>query len=122
MDVCPSVLYSNLLADLKTHVPEDLLAVYLRRKDFPVGLDPLMAAAVSIGRSLLKKYRYPASDDRDSRALLKFLDTNERCRTWTLQLSNSHEEELLGEFKDSIYRFWHEAGEPIVDHPYDILS
>jgi hypothetical protein len=122
MDVSPNALYSNLLSDLSSVIQKDLLEIYIERKDFPVGASPKEVAAIQIARSLVKKYRHPSNDMRDAVALLKFLETNNRCKNWSLQLNTSHDEELIGEFKSAIYSFWHDGWEPLVGHHYDLLD
>lgn len=122
MDACPNALYQNLLSDLSAHVEPTLLKVYLDRVDFPVGAPPKMVAAISIARSLLKKYRYTSNDTRDSSALLKFLETNNRCKNWKLLLTSSKEEMLVNGFRKVIDDFWHPNGLPLVSHPYSLLD
>lgn len=125
MDVVPSALYSSLLCDLSPYIPIDLLKVYLKRKDLPVGASPKEVAAISIARSLLKKYRYASNDQRDSAALLKFLKCNKACGDWRLQLDDSRDEELWGEFRQALWEYWHvdkDVRHPLVEHHYDILE
>jgi len=122
MDACPAALYVSLMKDLSKHIDPSLLQIYLKRKDLPVAASPKEVAAISIARSLLKKYRHTSNDERDSRALLKFLETNNRCKNWTLQLSSSHEEELYGTLKQVLYEFWNPTGYPLVNHHYDLLD
>lgn len=122
MDACPAALYVSLMKDLSKHIDQDLLQVYLKRRDLPVNANPREVAAISVARSLLKKYRHASNDTLDSRALLKFLETNNRCKNWALQLSSSHEEELYGTFKQVIYEFWNPSGFPLVDHHFDLLD
>lgn len=133
MDVSPDALYSNLLVDLRPYINEELLKIYKDRKDFPVGATTKEVAAISIARSLLKKYRYASNDRRDATALLKFLEVNNRCEKWELQLKDSWEETLYGHLRVEIEKFWnkdatHEAGylpwrkAPLVEHPYDLLK
>lgn len=131
MDACPNALYLNLRSDLRKYIPDDLLEIYLKRRDFPVNASPKTVAAISIGRSLLKKYEYDSNDERDSRAQLKFLECSKRAKEWKLQLETSYDDELFGTFKNELYNFWHKNvlvegcnrpfAYPIVDHPFDIL-
>lgn len=132
MDASPDVLYSNLLQDLSAYISEDLLKIYLKRKDFPVSATPKQVAAISIARSLLKKYKHTSNDQRDSVAQLKFLECSKRAEEWELQLETSYDEVLVGELKSELYKFWHKNvtvegcnqpfAYPIVDHPFDILE
>lgn len=65
-----------------------------------------VAAAKSISRSLTKKWVYSNTDRSDSVALLKFLNSNYRCRNWTLHRNTSVDDCLWGELKRSLYNFW----------------
>lgn len=120
--VTPDALYSNLLTDLSNYVDGSLLDLYRVRKDFPVDASPKEVAAISIARSLLKKWEYDSNDKRDSVALLKFLEVNKDCKGWELQLNNSHEEELFGSLKQAVWDFFNVGGHPLVGHVNDLLS
>lgn len=121
MDVSPDALYSSLLTDLRSYIDEGVLSLYRKRKDYPVGATTKEVAAISIARSLLKKYRYASNDARDSAALLKFLEVNKRSEEWELRLENSWDETLFGELRLAIDKFWNKDGNPLFEHHYDLL-
>ncbi len=122
MDVSPDALYQSLLKDLGSQIDVSLLKLYVSRKDLPVGCSSKEAACISIARSFLKKLRFKSNELRDSVALLKFLEVNNRCSRWNLVLRNSHEEELYGELKNFLWKFWNHEGYPLVSHIYEILD
>jgi len=87
------------------------------------GMSTKDAAKVSLRKALTKKLVSTTSPDADSLAISKFTSSNNRCASWTLQLTDSWDEVLWGEFKNSIHRFFHrESTYPIWDHPYDMLK
>lgn len=70
------------------------------------------AQAYSLATSIFKKYN---EDDKPSvaasqAALQKFLAANKRCEEWKLVLADMRDEELLGDFKMSLYRFFNPSG------------
>jgi hypothetical protein len=83
------------------------------------------AACYSLMKSFLKKIEEENSSKHDSRALLKFLSVNHRCRNWSLDLRSDRDHLLLGELKRAICKFWYLDGlgvKSLVDHEDDILS
>lgn len=81
------------------------------------------AAAYSIRKSIVQKWRYDNSESADSAALQKFLAQNQKCKEWSLPREyDTRTEMLLGGFKTAIWDFWLREGYPLVDHPHDILS
>jgi hypothetical protein len=88
------------------------------------GATPKEVAASSIRRSLLKKWESENSDEADEACLLKFMQVNENCKNWKLDVERlqTWEEELWGEFKSSLYRFFHPGGYPLVDNYAQILA
>jgi hypothetical protein len=54
--------------------------------------------------------------------LHKFLDVNERCRNWHLELNTSKEEMLFNLLKKELDDFFHPGGELLVNSYYDLLS
>jgi hypothetical protein len=63
------------------------------------------------------------TDQTKSAALDKFLSVNDSCRTWEYKDSEAYGDDfLLGEFKNYLWKFWHRGINPLVDHPFDILS
>jgi len=110
MDISTYALFSNLLKDVgvDTGLPHN-------------ATNHVEAAKRSIQSSLLKKFNTGSTDGADSAALLKFLQSNHRCRTWSLQLNTSSDEELWGEFKSSLYRFWIREGYPLCCPDTDLV-
>lgn len=105
MGAYPDVLYQNLLSDLGPG----------ETKTFFPGMSTREAAAASIRSSLLKKLETKNSDVLDSRALLKFLEVNCACGSWSLSLDNSWDEVLVGELRRTLYEFFYPKGMPIHD-------
>lgn len=73
--------------------------------DVPIDLTPKEYAGALLFRNILKKYQGNLEEEADNRALQKFLDANERCRTFSIWCE-SWEDELLGTFKDVLYQFY----------------
>jgi hypothetical protein len=109
MEHSPDALYSSLVADLST-----ITGYPIPEKPDP-WMSPREYAAVSLANSFLRKYRKVNNRELDSRALAKFQASNIRCMGWELKEETLLDSMLIGEFKDSIYRFWNKAGFPIVD-------
>lgn len=81
------------------------------------GASPRDAACISLRRSLFKKWESDQTDAADAACLAKFMQVNENCKNWKLDLEamSTKDEELWGEFKNSLYRFFHPGGYPLVD-------
>lgn len=109
MGAYPVVLLRCLEHDLRQ---------YPVSKDIWPGATPREAASVSIRRSLFKKWESDQTDDADEACLAKFLQVNNGCRDWKLDIDTLHtwDEELWGEFKSSLDRFFHPGGLPLVGH------
>jgi len=88
------------------------------------GATPREAAVVSLRRSFTRKWVSDQTDAADNACLTKFLYTNERCKNWTLDKDKlqTWDEELLGEFKNSVDRFFHPGGVPLVGHFGSLLA
>jgi hypothetical protein len=110
MEISTYALFSSLLKDVGTDSGPPHLAA-----------NHVQAAKRSLLSSLLKKFNTGSTEQADSAALLKFLQSNHRCKGWSLQLNTSSDEELWGEFKNSIYRFWHREGYPLCCAETDLL-
>nr|QDH88463.1 MAG: RNA-dependent RNA polymerase [Leviviridae sp.] len=114
MGICPKALYRNLIDDLKgrfgASFVDDFSALDVPSPTFSTK----EVAAFSIYRSLLKKYEVRNTDMLDSKALLKFLQINSDCENWSLQLSSSWDEVLIGELKSALYKFFNPEGYPLV--------
>jgi hypothetical protein len=105
MGLTPDALYSCLRADLATLVGEDDVRFLESNPIYP-DARPFEAACSSLLRSFLKKYEIQNSQAQDRAAALKFMEINDRCKLWSLQLANSREEALYGEFKRAVYNFF----------------
>ncbi len=115
MEITPEALYSNLVIDL---IPE--LGFPFPEEPNP-WMTPREFAALSLSKSLLKKFRRANNDRLDKLALAKFLASNERCKNWRLAVTDLRDDMLIGEFKRSVYEFWNHEGYPIVDSFDQIL-
>jgi len=86
------------------------------------GISIKEAAAISISNSLLKKFDRGRNVKGDAAALDKFLACNQACGEWSLPVDfDSKTETILGEVRQTLYRFWHRNGFPLFDSPIDIL-
>lgn len=71
--------------------------------------------------ALLRKFAGDVSPDADNRALEKFTRINAECAVWEpgWQL---YEDELMGEVKNQVYRFWTPEGLPLVSDLYAVVA
>jgi hypothetical protein len=108
------LLFSDLVQDLEDSLGRSLI------KGVPWGPDqsPKEVAAITLARTFLKKFRSSegTSREKDAVASEKFLRSNERCRTWTWHPCTSLDEELMGEFRNLLYRFFYPEGHNLVFH------
>jgi hypothetical protein len=104
MEISTCVLFSHLIVDVGKDDGSPI----------PSSSSPHDAACKSISRSLFKKLNTGSTDRADSAALLKFLASNFRAKNWALQLNTSADEELWGEFKNSLFRFFYPGGMPLL--------
>jgi hypothetical protein len=84
--------------------------------------DPVHAAALSIMKSIPKKFRDQTSRDAEDKAHQKFLAINQRCQEWVLNLQFSWEEELFGLFRKELDDFFHPGGEPLIPNEHAIFD
>jgi hypothetical protein len=75
-------------------------------------------------KSALKKYRTSrgTTPEGDAVAAEKFRRSNERCRTWVYDPNTSLDEELMGEFKNLLYRFFYPEGHNLTFHVNDLFD
>jgi hypothetical protein len=106
MGILPVALYRNLLDDLRTELGEEGLKKIESYTGALSDLSPKEAAASSLVKSLLKKLEVENSTLQDSRALLKFLLVNHRCKNWRLDCKTDRDHILIGELKRAVYEFW----------------
>jgi len=116
MELTPEAIYSHLQADLVRSVGADSFEFISKGGDLWPDMSPREAAARSIWRSILKKFEGVVNPEADPAALAKFLECNDACKNWALQLNTSRDEALWGELKSSIYNFWYQGGYALVDH------
>jgi hypothetical protein len=114
------LLFSDLLLDLGPYLPPG----YLPGQDWGPDLSPKEVAAIALTKSFYKKYRTSrtTTSEGDAVATEKFLRSNERCRTWTLRPNTSLDEELLGEFRYLLYKFFYPRGHNLVHHVNDLFD
>lgn len=112
------VLYQHLLDDLSGFLPSSVL---FDDCELPVDSTYKMFASNCLRKSFLKKFQDSISPEADQRALEKFLSVNKRCKEWSLQLSSSWDEVLLGELKNSLRNFWFKEGFSLVNSYEDYL-
>lgn len=114
------LLFSDLLEDLAGYLPPG----FKPGMDWSPELDPQAVAAISLVKSFRKKLRASGrtTPEGDAVAADKFRRSNERCRTWVYAPNTSPDEELLGEFKNLLYRFFYPQGHPLVHHVNDLFD
>lgn len=111
MKIHSEVLYSNLLADLQDRFPDtDFESGH---EEWP-GISGPERQATALQTSILKKFKDQTDAEADARALDVFLQSNIRCRDWSLTWDNSTDEQLLGQFKFELYKFCNPSGYPLV--------
>lgn len=70
--------------------------------------------ATALLSSVLKKFKDVKEEDADAKALELFLQSNIQCRDWELNLANSGDEVLFGQFKYELYKFFTVQGYSLV--------
>jgi hypothetical protein len=84
--------------------------------------DVAPVAALSLVRSLTKKFRDRVSTEADAVAEAKFLRSNDLCKNWRLELSSSWDEELYGNFLSEVDNFLHPEGQLLVGSVAEIFG
>lgn len=114
-------LFSLLREDLRDFLPSDYES---NPSGWGPDLDPKQVSAISLAKSFLKKFRTSSrtTPEGDAIAAEKFLRSNERCRTWVYAPNTSLDEELMGEFKNLLYRFFYPGGYNLVFHVNDLFD
>jgi len=108
---------------LQKLVNSDLDRQGFSAEEFFPGMSAYDAAAVSIRKSIVKKWAIKNNRQADQKALDKFLAVNETCSKWTLpEHMDSRAEMLLNGFKQTVWDFWHDKGMPLVDNPLDYFA
>lgn len=119
MEIHPTALLTDLHSDLAAVLGPGRLEEILACSELWPDASFKEAACWSIAKSFLKKFKVANSAELDSKALLKFLHVNSRCKNWTLQLTSSWDETLVGEVRRALYDFFHVDGLPIGDNFWD---
>lgn len=125
MGVSPVALFSDLVSDLTDAVGGDPVDSFRSGCFSWPGISKREFAASSIYQSLLKKLESGMNESTKAAALSKFLRINEDCKNWELQLEYYGDDFLMGEFKDTLHRFWRDRTRqwaPLLDHDYDVLE
>jgi hypothetical protein len=114
------LLFSDLMSDLSGYLPEGWKAP----TDWSPDLSHHEVAAISLAKSFFKKYcaSRRTTPEGDTVASEKFYRSNERCRTWALNPCTSLDEELCGEFRNLLYRFFYPQGHNLVFHLNDLFD
>jgi hypothetical protein len=115
------VLFSDLIDDLGPYLPTG----FKPGDGWGPDLSPTEVAAISLTKSFYKKLRTSSrgtTKEGDAVAREKFLRSNERCRTWTYCPNTSLDEELMGEFKSLLYKFFYPEGHNLVFHVNDLFD
>lgn len=122
MAVSPHAVLFRLFDDLGQVISTDsLLAIMRGQVDWP-GMTYRERAASSIAHSLLRKWEGSLNEKTKASALLKFKKVNSDCLNWSYTTERFEDDFLLTECKNSIWRFWHRNGQPIVDHHNELLE
>jgi hypothetical protein len=113
-------LFKALLLDLGSTLP----AGFERGQQWGPELSPKQVAACTLVNSFYKKFLTSGrtSPEGDAVASEKFAISNERCRTWSYLPNTSLDEEMMGEFKNLLYRFFYPSGYHLVHHLNDLFD
>jgi hypothetical protein len=119
MGLRPDALYSAIFEDVRHYLPLGPVA--------PSKLPPDASYKQFVSTSLLydvvRKWIPEDSRAADLAAKEKFLASNKKCRDWSLECRDEGDALLWGEFKDSLYWFFHHRDQtPIISSYEDILS
>jgi hypothetical protein len=114
------LLFKDLLEDLSSVFPGEKLPI----KEWTPDMTPRQVAAASLMKSFLKKFSSTdrTTEEGDAVAVEKFRASNQRCGAWRYNPNTSLDEELLGEFKNLLDRFFNPSGDPLVHHINDLFD
>ena len=118
------VLYSTLLSDLSQYLDSDTMHALCNGKpvDYWPGMELKEFASLRMATNFMKKFVNSKSPNADALALEKFTSVNQQCATYHLQLESSLDELLVGELKDTLYKFLYPRQMPLVSSFNEILS
>lgn len=118
MTLSLNALYSTLLQDLMPHLPEDFYTSCVKssgetptleslyEQGVMANLQPRSFASIALINSLFKKYEGSVNADANDLAFDKFVTADVSCDNWRFRPASFMDEHLLGEFRDSLYRFF----------------
>lgn len=116
MDRQPIVLFQDLLDDLSRYLPSESISALSRGEsvDSWPDITPKEFAALALAKTFYKKFVDEISASADEQALKKFLQINETCRNWRLELRTSWEEEALGTIKRHLDNFFYRGPDVLI--------
>jgi len=112
----PIVLYQDLLDDLSRHLPSDVISALSAGKsvDWWPDITPKQFACLALAKVFYKKCVDDTVASADSQALKNFLQVNDSCGKWRLDLRSTWEEEAVGTIKRHLHNFFHPRGDVLV--------
>lgn len=124
MSIHHIALFYDLLQDLSGSLPSDFPFDISKVQSYVCAPDVSVQSfrSVHLVKSFLKKFQGQTSVEADQAALDKFLQSNDQCKSWKLEVEDMADELLVGLFSEEIHRFF----EPnprcaLVNHVSDIL-
>jgi len=121
MDLKPSVLWSLLLDDINDAIPRAKAFSNLEypggNVQPPVGCTTKEFAAAHLLNSILKKFQDDIDEESaDNMAFAVFHEANNACAQWKLrdEFLGPSDGDLVGEFRKSLYDFFHPKGEYLI--------
>lgn len=124
MGISSNALYFDLLQDLSRHITPYVTDQIMAGNVPEIWPDATQeeVACVSLVKSFYKKFIDKTSPNADDLALEKFLHTNQRVGSWSLELESTKDEVLLGELKSILYQFFAPGGDPLVTSFNQLLA
>lgn len=117
MSICSHVLYQTLLEDLANGCTG-----FAPGEPWP-GITPRQFACQALSATFYKKFVEHEAADANMRAFEKFSSVNSDCRDWELTCNTSVDETLIGELKNSLYRFFYPSQiDPLIRNHHQILD
>jgi len=112
--------FEALLLDLKDELPPG----WRPGDDWSIDCTPRQVAACALSKSIFKKFSTSNKTDPkgDAVAAEKFRRSNDRCKAWQYRPNTSLDEEMMGEFKNLLYRFFYPEGYNLVFSINDLFD
>lgn len=109
-------LYLDLLDDLSEYLPLSIVgqksaAAY---EDWYPDMTPKQFSAVHLSKSFYKKLVDGTPESANEAAQDKFLQSNVRCRDWSLAMERLEDEYLIGNFRKEMYDFFTVNGHSLI--------